>query len=647
MKNARSGITQLGIVVLLISSFLLLNSVLSPSVTSSVGLTSIISPSEKPEVINTNTPIQLNETDLTMFLDETIPSYMDENHVAGITISVVKESDLLFAKGYGYADITQEILVTANGTLFGIASISKTFTATAVMKLVENGILDLNEDINNYLESFQVPVMQGANPITLAHLLSHTAGFEESLENIFYSDYASLPSMGPFLRDYLPARVHPPGYIQSYSNLGSGLAGLIVQEVTDIPFGQYVEDQILKPLGMNSTTAYQELPSLLESKHSKGYTYLGGEFITKPHYYCAVPPCGGMSATSRDIANFMIMYLNEGSYKGEQFLEEDTVLQMQAEQFVGHPSTWIGYGFYSRKLNNQTLVGHTGGMPTFSSIMALLPEHEVGIFISINTDTGSYGDILTEIMDRYYPNPTILEDPLPTTPERLSLFEGYYLPTRRVYVSLDESLISMYGSLITQIIAMEDNSLLVRSNYLPIDGMSFVEVDDLVFYDKSGQTDTSIAFREEGAGNFTFMFLSLSALTAMEKLQSWYLDVTGPESLEFNEGEINNRIYWSVSAADWQGNTYSVYRNGSSVATGDWSADVSIKYYLNGLNAGTYNFTIVVADVLQDKATHTVIVHIIARSVDNSNKTSFPNIGFIVIFLVLTLVIRKRTRKLH
>jgi hypothetical protein len=250
-------------------------------------------------------------------------------------------------------------------------------------------------------------------------------------------------------------------------------------------------------------------------------------------------------------------------------------------------------------------------------------------------------------MDRYYPAPTdIPEDPLPTTPERLSLFEGYYLPTRRKYVGLSESEISLYGRLVTQIIAMEDNSLLVRTNYLPIDGMSFVEVDELIFYDKSGQTDTSIAFREEGSGNITFMFLSLSALTAMERLQSWYLDVTGPESLEVNEEEVNNIIYWSVNAADWQASTYSVYRNGSDVATGDWSTGIGIKYYLNDLNAGTYNFTIVVEDVLKDKATHTVIVYV-SKSVDNSNKTSFPNVGFIVIFLVLTLAIKKRTRKVH
>lgn len=630
---------QLGVAAL-ISTLLLLNCIFfSSSTTPSESLMSIDSSLAKVENMDIDTPIHLNATDLTIFLDEYIPSYMDENNVAGITISVVKEGELLLAKGYGYADVEQEIPVIANETLFSIASISKTFTATAVMKLVKNGTLDLNEDVNNYLKSFQVPNLHGANPISLAHLLKHTAGFEESLKNVFYANPADLLPMGEFLREFLPARVHHPGYIQSYSNLGSALAGFIVQEVTGVPYGQYLENSVLKPLGMNSTSAYQQPPSSLFSRHSKGYSYQG-EFIENPYYYCVVPPCGGMSATARDMANFMIMHLNEGNYKGEQFLEEETALQMQAEQFIGHPMTGIGYGFYSRKLNNQTLVEHTGGMPSFTSTMSLLPEHDVGFFISINTDTGFYREILNNFIDRYYPAPTeILKDPLPTSRERLLAFEGIYLPTRRVYVNLDESLITMYGTIVTQIITLSDNSLLVRSNYLPIDGMSFIEVENLGFRDKSEQTDTSIFFREEGPGNITFMFLSSSALTAMEKIESWYLDVTGPESMEIEEN-INNQIYWSVFASDWQGSTYTVYKNGSSAVTDTWNTGIGIMYDLNNLTEGTYNFTIVIKDILGDEASHTVIVTVIPQKLSDK-QTSFPNIGFIIGLLVVIVVIKK------
>ncbi|MHA2294310.1 MAG: serine hydrolase domain-containing protein, partial [Candidatus Hodarchaeales archaeon] len=277
-----------------------------------------ISQVKKAVVSSADSVIQLNESDVAMFLDEIIITHMNEKQVAGITVSVVKDGDLLFSKGYGYADIAQNISVSANDTLFGIASISKTFTATTVMQLVENGTLDLNEDINYYLKSFQVPVMPGANPITLAHLLTHTAGFEESWEDIFYPNYNDLPVFSEFLTNHLPARAFPPGYIQSYSNLGSALVGLIVQEVTGKSFAQYIEDYILKPLGMNSTTAFQQLPGSLMTNHSQGYIYSNDTFYLLPHFYCAVPPAGGMSATALDMAKFMIMYLNEGIYDGER-----------------------------------------------------------------------------------------------------------------------------------------------------------------------------------------------------------------------------------------------------------------------------------------------------------------------------------------
>ncbi|MFX0201612.1 MAG: serine hydrolase domain-containing protein [Candidatus Hodarchaeota archaeon] len=614
----------------------------------------VASHSEKSPIVSMALPVQLNESYLAIFWDEIIPNHLAEDNVAGVTISVVNASGVLFAKGYGYANVAKGTLVTANETLFNIASISKVFTATAVMKLVENGTLDLNTDVNNYLESFQVPMMPGAGPITLAHLLSHTAGFEESLEDIFISDIDSLPTIGEFLEEYLPARVFPPGYVQGYSNLGSALAGFVVEEVMGVSFGEFVEDHVLKPLGMNSTTAYQQVPSSLAPRHSRGYSNFNGELVSNPHYYCAVPPAGGMSSTAQDMAQIMLMYLNEGSYAGEQFLEETTVQQMQAEQVIGHPElTGIGYGFYRRKMNNQTLVGHTGGMPGFSGIMALLPEHEIGIFIAVNTDSGSYGELLTAFIDRYFPTSLEPVEALPTTSDRLTQFEGYYLPTRREYVNLSPFLISLYADLITHITVLPDFSLLVRTNYLPIDGMSFVEVDDLLFRDKTGQTDICIGFREEGPGNVTFMFLSLSSLTAMEKINSWYLNVTGLATQEFERESTFKRLYWSVNAFDWQEKNYTLYRNGTSVATGNWSIDTSIIYNLGDLEVGTYNFTLVVEDTLGDQAADTVMVHITsdvshtAESSTSVSESSMSIIGILLSILGLSLVRRKRLARLH
>ena len=621
-------------------SVLMSNLILTPP---KVNLQSInIKQSEKMDSILSQTTIQLNETDLENFMDEIIPDYMNQRNVAGIVISVVKDNEILLSSGYGYANIAEEI-PTSEDTLFGIASISKSFTAAAIMTLVENGTLDLDEDINNYLQSFQVPLLEDSDPITLSHLLTHTAGFEESLDQIFYTSYSSMLSMGAFLRRNMPAQVHPAGYIQSYSNLGAALAGFIIQDVTGIPYEEYLEVYVLNPLGLSSTTAFQQIPDSIDEYYSRGYSGLGP---VKPHYYCVLPPTGGMASTANNMAKFMMMQLNEGYYEGHQFLDTESVLTMQNENFKGHPDLpGIGYGMYSTKNNNHSVVYHTGGMPTFSSIMALLPEHEVGIFISINTDSGNRDDIFDMFMDRYFPAPLgPLHDPEPITPEQLAQFEGYYLPTRREYIGLSDSLISMYGNMITQIIAISENSLRVYSNYLPIDGMSFVHVGNSVFLDESGSTDIMIGFREDERG--TYMFLSIAAATAMEKLDSWYLDVSGSESVDFNRSDSSYEIYWTINAADWQSSTYTIYCNGVNVSSSYWTPQRGITFDMSGYWSGTYNLTIFVKDVLGTIVTHSIIVNIIPRPEDPLIFTSEIVAGILVLVSIVILLRAVRLRQL-
>ncbi|MHA1904157.1 MAG: serine hydrolase domain-containing protein [Candidatus Thorarchaeota archaeon] len=583
---------------------------------------------------------QLNESDVKSFLDNAIPDYMNDTNVAGIIVSVVKDGEVLHSSGYGYANVAQNTSATAD-TLFGIASISKTFTATAVMTLVENGTLDLNEDINNYLESFQIPLLEGSDPITLKHLLTHTAGFEESLDPIFYSTVTGMPSMETFLRYYMPNQVHPAGYIQSYSNLGASLAGLVVQEVAGIPYEQCIEEYVLDPLGMNSTTAYQELPSLLEGMHSEGYRSIGSDFVTLPYFYCVVPPTGGLSSTADDMATFMRMHLNEGLYLGEQFLTQSSCLQMQDEQFIALEGlTSIGYGLYTKIVNNQTMVYHTGGMPTFSSIMALFPEHELGIFISINTDSGDYYDILQMIMDRYFPAPVQTQEPLPTTPGELSELEGFYLPTRREYVDLSEALVDMYGNMITKVTSLADGTLLVNSNYLPEHDDIYERVGDMLFSATSEELELKLGFRIDSEG--TFMFTSEAPVTAMEKLDSWYLDVSGPDSVLLQEGTSSHGIYWSVDAAWWQPDIYTIYCNGTSVETDYWTSMRGITYDMSGYVAGTYNLTIVVEDILGSEVMDIILVVI------EPDPLNIPIYGLGVmsgVFLMLSLVIVIRARK--
>src|SRR5690348_12272681 len=211
----------------------------------------------------------LTAEDLHAFLDGMIPYTLHRGDIAGATVAVVKDGKLLFAQGYGYADLKTHAPVIADQTLFRPGSISKLFTATAVMQLVEQGKLDLDRDVNEYLD-FTIP-KTFPEPVTLRRLLTHTAGFEESLKNLFVGQETDMKPLGTYLTDQMPARIYPPGKIPSYSNYGFTLAGYLVQRVSGEKFERYIDNHILKPLKMNSSTFDQPLPSQLAPQMSKGY----------------------------------------------------------------------------------------------------------------------------------------------------------------------------------------------------------------------------------------------------------------------------------------------------------------------------------------------------------------------------------------
>ncbi|MFN2109726.1 MAG: serine hydrolase domain-containing protein, partial [Anaerolineae bacterium] len=182
------------------------------------------------------------------FLDTFISTQLTEYQIPGAAVAVVVDGGLFFAKGYGVTDTRSQTPVQADRTLFHAGSVTKLFTWTAVMQLVEQGRLDLHADVNTYLSDFQIPATY-PEPITLHHLLTHTPGFEDQLSNLFrFGPNDGLP-LDEYVVRKLPARVYPPGEIIAYSNYGFALLGYIVEQVAGIPFDQYVQEYILTPLG--------------------------------------------------------------------------------------------------------------------------------------------------------------------------------------------------------------------------------------------------------------------------------------------------------------------------------------------------------------------------------------------------------------
>jgi CubicO group peptidase (beta-lactamase class C family) len=296
--------------------------------------------------------------------------------------------------------------VLADQTLFRPGSISKLFTATAVMQLVEQGKLDLDRDVNDYLD-FTIPKTY-PEPVTLRRLLTHTAGFEETLKNLFVAHESDLKPLRAYLVNQMPARIFPPGKIPSYSNYGFTLAGYIVERISGEKFERYIDDHIFKPLKMNNSTFDQPLPARLTAQMSKGYRTA----TTKPRDFelAEVAPAGALSTTAMDMTRFMLAFLQDGSVDGVAILKPETVRQMETRQLELHPMICgLGITFMEYWMSPVRLIGHGGDTFWFHSDLVLVPEAHLGYFISYNSlgkniGGGGRGEVRRVFMNRYFPN---------------------------------------------------------------------------------------------------------------------------------------------------------------------------------------------------------------------------------------------------
>ncbi|MBN1426792.1 MAG: serine hydrolase [Anaerolineae bacterium] len=459
--------------------------------------------------------------DLDAFVDGIMATQLTAYHFPGATVAVVKDGELLFAKGYGYADLSTLKPVEADQTLFHPGSVSKLFTWTAIMQLVEQGEIDLDADVNTYLD-FTIPATY-PEPITLRHLMTHTPGFEDRSIGLFVATAAELIPLGEFLTGNMPARVYPPGETTAYSNYGTALAGYIVERVSGVPFEQYVEDTIFRPLDMRrSTFRQQDFPSSLAEDVSIGYTYVNGASQAGEPEYVQAFPAGSLSSTATDMATFMIAYLQGGQVGDARILQEETVQEMFTRQFANDPRTpGIGLGFYEIHASNPRIVGHEGDTMYFHSLLGLIPEHNVGLFVSYNSGgEGGMGamlarrDLLSVFLDRYYP---VEDAPIPAPPadflSRAGRFAGSYGSSRSNFTST-EKVIGLFQSL--NISPTPDGTLL--ASYGPIQ-MQLVEVEPLKF--QNVDDGSWAVFSESEDGQITAVMIDWDPTEKFIKLP-WY-----------------------------------------------------------------------------------------------------------------------------
>lgn len=297
--------------------------------------------------------------ELERFLDPFFAEQMERLHIPGAVFVLVKEGEIFFAKGYGYSDLERKIPVVPDRTVFRVASVSKLFTATAVMQLYERGLLRLDEDVNQYLTRFKLE-NNFPQPVTAAHLLTHTTGLDERQIGIA-SRNQPIP-LETNLAARMPSRVMPPGEIISYSNHGYALLGDLVEAVSGLPFSEYIDRNILHPLGMERSGFF---PSQISSPDfAVGYEYKNGSDRSLPFYGINTGPASSLMATAAEMARFMIAHLQKGRYGEARILEEATAEQIHRRQFTHHPKlAGMAYGFFEQIDNGRRAIYHGGGKP--------------------------------------------------------------------------------------------------------------------------------------------------------------------------------------------------------------------------------------------------------------------------------------------
>ena len=347
-----------------------------------------------PPVAAPPAPPALTAQDLEAFYDGQFPYAIRRGDIAGGVIVVVKDGKILFAKGYGYSDLATYAPVIPDQTEFRPGSVSKLFTWTAVMQLVGEGKIDLDRNVNDYLD-FKIPAKFG-KPITMRELMTHTAGFEDGISGAWVKKPSEFVPLRTYLINHIPSRIYPPGKIVAYSNYGATLAGYIVQRVSGEPFDDYVANHIFKPLDMTRSTMAQPAPPAIASNVSKAYaTASGGKAI--PFELIEVAPAGSLTSTGTDMAHFMIAQLQNGAYDGATIFSPATAQLMHSPQSRMAPGTnGFDLGFYQENRNGLRIIGHAGDTEAFHSDLHLLLDKNVGLFMSFN-GAGTAGAVAPEM----------------------------------------------------------------------------------------------------------------------------------------------------------------------------------------------------------------------------------------------------------
>ena len=448
---------------------------------------------------------KLTKSDVDTWLDGYMPYALARGDIAGAVVVVVKDGAVLTQRGFGYSDVAKRAPVDPEKTLFRPGSTSKLFTWTAVMQQVEAGKIDLDADINTYLDFKIQP--HGDKPITMRHLMTHTAGFEEIIKGLLAFDIQLKP-LGDILKERVPERIYAPGTTPAYSNYATALAGYIVERVSGQSFDDYVERNIFGRLGMQYASFRQPLPAKLKPFMSQGYESGAGK--AQRFELIGMAPAGAMSASGADMAKFMLAFLNDG---GPLLKPATTAQMLTAQNLSVKGSNQMALGFYEHWVNGRRAVGHGGDTVYFHTDLKIFPAEKIGIYVSVNSQgkggaPGAVrGALVDGFADRYLPaadaKPPV---ELATAKEHAKLLVGSWTNSRRVASSF-ASFVYLLGE---EKIGLDADGRPLVSGIPSLGGAprKWIEVEPFVWQDAYGKERLVAEVRDGQVVRWTFGMVS-------------------------------------------------------------------------------------------------------------------------------------------
>jgi CubicO group peptidase (beta-lactamase class C family) len=468
------------------------------------------------------------QREFSSFIDGFLAGVQKERAIPGMAFAAVRNGEILYLKGYGVRDVASGAPVLPEQTLFRVGSISKLMTATAIMQLIERGRISLDEDVNTYLRRWKLPERFGA-PVTIRHLLTHTAGFDYKALEVCAPTSSDERSYGIRLQKIMPVRYAAPGKYYSNSNMGYSLIGSIIERYSRQDFSPAIKRHIFQPLGMNLSTF---APTQDERKNLAAGYDLNERVV--PYEYRYDLPAMGMSTTASDMARFMMSALAGGVLGRNRILGDMYTRSMQRRHFSPHTLIeGAGLGYLEKHIMGWRTLQQSGNMNGYSSFLMLLPEKNFGFFFAANaTDLDFYYEMASAIVGRFFPASDDKKITAATQPPMIRMdIEGYY---RTNLISRHTAEKSARMTTDQLHVSIEDGAVVLKHTIEDAPPVRLIPME------VSDEGDLFIKAEDNGRPSLDYLFFQRNASGNVEAM------IIGDVNHTYDKLQTHENHYWQI-----------------------------------------------------------------------------------------------------